>query len=124
MYKQRLSFGQRVGGEKGLLADEFITKSQLIDSSGNCFEAAGNGDITISDMLIVTYNIGKDSSVYKTEKIKDEIQSKIPLPISYTTKSSISIPVKINNTDTLLAVCGELDLSQFSGKYDILGVER
>ena len=84
----------------------------------------GNGDITISDMLIVTYNLGKDSSVYKSEKKKDEIQSKIPLPVKYATKSSISIPVKINNIDTLLAVCGELDLSQFSGKYDIIGVER
>jgi hypothetical protein len=84
----------------------------------------GNGDITISDMLIVTYNINKDTSVFKTNKKKDEIQSKIPLPVKYATKTSISIPVKINNIDTMLAVCGELDLSQFAGKYDILGVER
>jgi hypothetical protein len=84
----------------------------------------GNGDITISDMLIVTYNIGKDSSVYKTNKVKDDIQAKIPPPVNYATKTSISIPLKINNIDTLLAVCGELDLSQFAGKYTILGIER
>jgi hypothetical protein len=56
--------------------------------------------------------------------VKDEIQAKIPYPVQYATKSSISIPMKINNIDTMLAVCGELDLSQFEGKYNILGVER
>lgn len=45
MLKPRLDFGKRVGGLKASLPDEFVTKSQLVDSSGDNLTADNNGDI-------------------------------------------------------------------------------
>jgi len=48
MLKPRLDFGKRVGGLKASLPDEFVTKSQLVDSMGNEFPVSDNGDIQVT----------------------------------------------------------------------------
>lgn len=45
MLKPRLDFGKRVGGLKASLPDEFVTKSQLVDSVGASLATNDNGDI-------------------------------------------------------------------------------
>lgn len=81
----------------------------------------GNGDITISDMLIVTYNLGKDTTSYSINKTKDAIQSKLPKPTYYNVDNAIRIPLKLNKNIELYGIAGIIDISQFSDK--IIGVE-
>ena len=80
----------------------------------------GNGDITMSDMLIVTYNLGKNKSS-SINKINDEIQSKLPKPTYYSNQNSSRIPLQLDQNINLYAIVGEIDISNFDGK--VLGVE-
>ena len=46
-YPENIDFQCRVAGEKALYADEFVTKSQLVDANGDPFNVDANGDIII-----------------------------------------------------------------------------
>jgi len=91
------------------------------DSAGVTYaDCDGNGDVTMSDMLIVTYNLGrtKTSSINKNE---DEIQSKLPNPIYYENENSKRISLNLNKDIELYSIIGVIDISNFEDK--IIGVE-
>lgn len=80
----------------------------------------GNGDVTMSDMLIVTYNLGK-TKTSSINKNKDEIQSKLPNPIYYENENSKRISLNLNKDIELYSIIGVIDISNFEDK--IIGVE-
>lgn len=81
----------------------------------------GNGDVTISDMLIVTYNLNKDTNTYKAKKNSDEIQSKLPAAIYYDLSNVKRIPINLNQNINLYAITGIIDISNFRDK--VIGIE-
>ncbi len=82
----------------------------------------GNGDITVSDMLIVTYNIGKDTNSYKSKKINEKIQSKYPEPNVYSTENTKKIPIYANLKSDLIGISGIIDFDVLDNSK-IYGVE-
>ncbi len=80
----------------------------------------GNADITMSDMLIVTYNLGK-TKTSSINKNKDEIQSKLPKPIYFENENTKRIPLNLNKDIELYSIIGVIDISNFQDK--IIGVE-
>lgn len=80
----------------------------------------GNGDVTMSDMLVVTYNLSREkkSSINKNP---DVIQSKLPKPNYYDIIDSKRISLNLNSNNNLLAITGVIDISNFDEK--IYGVE-
>ncbi len=82
----------------------------------------GNGDITISDMLIVTYNIGKDTNNYQVKKNKAEILSKFPSPTLFSNESTRKIPIIVNTNNGIMAATGEINIGNLN-QDEIIGVE-
>lgn len=78
----------------------------------------GNGDITVSDMLIVSYNIGLDTN---SRGIKNELppQSEKLLSDDY-----IRIPVYASTQEKFISAAGSLDFSEFESKFDLVAVEN
>ncbi|MBX3044286.1 MAG: T9SS type A sorting domain-containing protein [Candidatus Kapabacteria bacterium] len=88
------------------------------DSSAVTYvDCDGNGDITTSDMLIVTYNLGKDTlnPHGKTEE-PDRIQSKITNQI-FADESNYSYPVQISSERDFSGVAGYIELLSESNEF-------
>jgi len=70
--KKRIDLGTRIAGDKGRLADEFVTKSQLVTPDGNALETLANGDLVVPT-AVSNGNIdgGMAASIYLTSQIID-----------------------------------------------------
>lgn len=81
----------------------------------------GNGDITVNDMLIVTYNLGKTKY---TPSINQEINNELcnyPEPNYYDLSEYDRFPLYLEGINRYYAISGAIDISNFN--QDVVGVE-
>lgn len=83
----------------------------------------GNGDITITDMLIVSYNMGKDTLTSKVNKTTEEIQEDFPKPVYFESPEYIKIPLTINPELEFITAAGTFDISNIITEFEFIGVE-
>ncbi|OGU12228.1 MAG: hypothetical protein A2X61_10680 [Ignavibacteria bacterium GWB2_35_12] len=82
----------------------------------------GNGEVTVTDVLVWKYNFLKTHSI--AVKSKDHTQtSDLRNNDFIKTENSISIPVYINSVEDFLGVSGQIDLEN-NNDYKILGIEK
>ncbi len=83
----------------------------------------GNGDITITDMLIVSYNMGKDTVTSKANKSRDEVQEDFPKPVYFNSSEYIKIPLRINPELEFITAAGTIDIANTISEFEFIGVE-
>ncbi|TAL69252.1 MAG: T9SS type A sorting domain-containing protein [Bacteroidetes bacterium] len=92
------------------------------DSQATYADCDGNGEVTVTDVLVWKYNFLKTHSI--AVKTKDHTQaSDLRNSDFIKTENSISIPVYINSANDFLGVSGKLNIEN-SSEYKILGIDK
>ncbi len=94
------------------------------DSASVTFaDCDGNGDITYADMLIVSYNLGKDSLIKSIQKNDAQIQENYPVPTRFSGTNLLKIPINFSSNSNFYAAMGKIHWESFSNYAEILGIE-
>lgn len=83
----------------------------------------GNGDITITDMLIVSYNMGKDTLISSVKKDVDDLQEDFPSPEVFDAPDYIKVPLLINPELDFITAVSTFNLSEILKTHEFIGVE-
>lgn len=91
------------------------------DSAAVTFaDCDGNGDITTSDMLIVTYNLGKDKTKPHGSDDGEKISQDIYKAKIFSNENTVLYPVNVSAIDDFTGVAGYIELT---GNHKFLGIE-
>ncbi len=91
------------------------------DADASYADCNGNGDVTVSDGLVVMMNM--DSNSTSVNRTGNQVQSADPIIKSFSTPTSISIPIYADYFRNYKAAIGRIDYSSLVDNYDILGVD-
>jgi len=83
----------------------------------------GNGDITITDMLIVSYNMGKDTLISSVKKDADDLQEDFPKPEVFDAPDYVKVPLLINPELDFITAVSTFNLSEILKTHKFIGVE-
>jgi hypothetical protein len=83
----------------------------------------GNGDITITDMLIVSYNMGKDTLNSSVKKDNDILQEDFPKPEVFDSPDYVKIPLNVNPELDFITAVSTFNLSEILKTHEFIGVE-
>ncbi len=83
----------------------------------------GNGDITYADMLIVSYNLNKDTVNKSIQKQDAELQENYPIPTKFSGSNIVKLPIYFNSHSNFYAAMGKIHWDSYVGNAEILGIE-
>jgi hypothetical protein len=85
----------------------------------------GNGEITARDILVVDYNIDRDTNTVFPGKIPIPLDSDLlPAPEIFSDETTLRIPIRIYPHNRILSAAGSISFAHFPANIEIVGIEN